>query len=45
MATVTHSYEDSSKQETHREAIFALRRKHWTHRQIANGSMSMAFNT
>jgi hypothetical protein len=24
-----------SKLETHREAIFALRRKHWTHRQIA----------
>jgi hypothetical protein len=25
----------SSKLEPHREAIFALRRKHWTHRQIA----------
>jgi len=24
-----------SKLEAHREAIFALRRKHWTHRQIA----------
>jgi hypothetical protein len=24
-----------SKLESHREAIFALRRKHWTHRQIA----------
>lgn len=24
-----------SKLETHREAIFALRRKHWTYRQIA----------
>ncbi len=25
-----------SKLEAHREAIFALRRKHWTYRQIAN---------
>ena len=24
-----------SKLEAHREAIFALRRKHWSHRQIA----------
>jgi hypothetical protein len=24
-----------SKLEAHREAIFALRRKHWTHKQIA----------
>jgi transposase len=24
-----------SKLESHREAIFALRRKHWTHKQIA----------
>jgi hypothetical protein len=24
-----------SKLESHREAIFALRRKHWTHQQIA----------
>ena len=34
-AEAEHERRTRSKLEAHREAIFALRRKHWSHRQIA----------